>query len=60
MKTFSYIGAVCGIFSGIGMICNAVTDNNLPKIVWLFISVGWIVAVSSQICNYFHLKKKNK
>lgn len=59
MKKFSLIGAVCGILSGAGMIYSAIMDGNIPKILWVLISIGWLVAVVSQICNYRHFSKKD-
>lgn len=50
------IGAVCGIIGGIGLIYSAVTDGNIPKIMWLIISVCEFILVFSLICNY----KENK
>lgn len=60
MKRFSLIGAVCGVLSGAGMIYGSITDGNIPKIVWILISIGWLIAVASQICNYRYFNKKDQ
>ncbi len=60
MKKFALIGAVCGVLSGAGMIYASITDGNIPKIVWILISIGWFIAVASQICNYCYFNRKDK
>ncbi len=60
MKKFSLIGAICGILSGIGMIYAGIVDGNIPKILWILISIGWLIAVASQICNCCNFNKKEK
>ncbi len=60
MKRSSLIGAVCGVLSGVGMIYAGMADGNIPKTVWVLISIGWLIAVASQICNYRHFNKKDK
>ncbi len=60
MKKFSLIGAVCGVLSGLGMIYASIADGNTPKIVWVLISVGWLIAVVSQICNYRYFRNSDK
>ncbi len=59
MKKFAFIGAVCGVLSGIGMIYAGIVDGNIPKAAWILISIGWLIAVSAQICNCRHLNKKD-
>ncbi len=59
MKRFSLIGAVCGVLSGVGMIYASIVDGNIPKTVWILISIGWFIAVASQICNYRYFNKKD-
>ena len=59
MKRFSMIGAVCGLLSGIGMIYASIVGN-IPSTVWILISIGWFVAVASQIGNYRYFNKKDK
>ena len=60
MKRFALIGAVCGVLSGAGMIWAGIADGNIPKPVWILISIGWFVSAAAQICNYRHFHKKDK
>lgn len=59
MKCFSLIGAICGLFSGVGMIYASIAGK-IPSVVWILISIGWSIAVASQICNYRYFQKKEK
>lgn len=59
MKRFSLIGAVCGLFSGAGMIYASIVGK-IPSLVWILISIGWFIAVASQIWNYRYFQKKEK
>ncbi len=60
MKIFSLIGSGCGVLSGIGMLYAGIVDGNIPKPLWVLISIGWFIAVVSQICSYRHYNKKDK
>lgn len=50
------IGSICGIIGGIGRICLAITDRNIPKIFIFIISVCEFAMAFSLIYNY----KKSK
>lgn len=54
--TFYMIAAILGIIGGIGLILSAVTDSNLPKFVYIIISVCEFTASFATICNC----RKNK
>lgn len=56
MKRLSLIGAVCGVLSGAGMIYASIADGHIPRAVWILISVGWLISVAVQICNYQNQK----
>ncbi len=57
MKRFSLIGAVCGVLSGAGMIYASLADGHIPRAMWVLISIGWLIAVASQICNACYFNK---
>lgn len=46
------IGAVCGIIGGIGLICSAITDGNIPKIMYFVIAVCEFIMSGALIYNY--------
>ncbi len=58
MKRFALIGAVCGVLSGVGMIYGSIVEN-LSRAAWICISIGWLIAVASQSCNYRYFRKKD-
>lgn len=60
MKRFALIGAVCGVLSSIGMIYASIADGGVPKVVWMLIAIGWLIAVASQICNYRYFHKSGQ
>lgn len=47
MKNFSLIGAVCGVLSGGGMIYASIVDGNVPRIIWILISIGWFIMITA-------------
>ncbi len=57
MKRFALAGTVCGVLSGMGMLYGSIAEN-MPKAAWICISIGWLIAVVSQICNYRYFRKK--
>lgn len=59
MKKFSLIGVLCAVLSGVGMISASIVDN-IPRTVWILISIGWCIAIASQIYNYRYFQKRKK
>lgn len=60
MKRFSLIGAVCGVLSGAGMIYASLADRHIPRAMWVLISIGWLIAVASQICNACYFNRNHR
>lgn len=60
MKRVSLIGAVCGVLSGAGMIYAGIADGHMPRAMWVLISIGWLIAVASQICNACYFNKNHR
>jgi len=59
-KIIARVGAVCGILSGIGMICGAILEDRMPKFLWLPIAVGYLLLTASILISYFAEKKKRE
>ncbi len=59
-KVIPFVGGVCGVLSGIGMICAAILDGDIPKFVWLFIAIGFFISGISNAYNYCYFRKKDK
>lgn len=55
-KILPLAGGVCGVLSGIGMICGMIWD--IPKFVWLFIAIGYFILAATILWNFYCLNKK--
>lgn len=55
-KTLPIAGGVCGVLSGIGMICGAVRP--LPKFVWILVAIGFLASAAAIVYNFCQVNKK--
>ena len=61
-KLIPLVGAICGVLSGIGMICGGIMDGKLPKPAWIFIGIGFFISAIANVYNYryFHKNQYDK
>lgn len=55
-KILPIAGGVCGVLSGIGMICGAIWP--MPKFVWVLVTAGFLALSAAVIYNLCQINKK--